>query len=215
MEIVDNANKKVLITGTGNRYQINKLKKEPVSIKKKKEVERWGIPIEYFEEDNQCFILNDLLLYLSSESKSLPGLDLSESYKLGLTDEQYKTILAQVNKKISSYKHQDIIKKRLDSKKLISLEEVLTICKTNKLCCHYCKQKVFLLYEVVRESNQWTLDRINNNLGHNSGNCVLACLNCNLKRRRTDSDAFLFTKQLNIVKKDYEIESHQDSDVLK
>ena len=69
-----------------------------------------------------------------------------------------------------------------------------------------CVQKVFLLYEVVRESNQWTLDRINNDIGHNSDNCVLACLKCNLKRRRTGADAFLFTKQLNIVKKNSEIE---------
>jgi hypothetical protein len=202
MEIVDNGNKKVLISGTGNRYQINKLKKEPVTIKKKKEVERWGIPIEYFEEDVQFDILNDLFCYLRSDSKLLIGLGLENNYKLGLTDEQYKIIVAQINKKIYSYKQQDIIKKRLETEKLIGLEEVLTILKSNQLCCYYCKKRVNLLYDVVREMNQWTLDRINNDLGHNSGNCVLSCLSCNLKRRRTGADAFLFTKQLNIVKKD-------------
>ena len=48
--------------------------------------------------------------------------------------------------------------------------------------------------------NQWSLDRINNDLGHNANNVVISCLDCNLKRRRTGKDAFLFTKQLTIVK---------------
>lgn len=199
---MEDNNKKVLISGTSNKYQINKLKKEPVTIKKKKEVERWGIPDEYFEENKQCNILDDLLSYLRSDFKLLNGLGIDNNYKLGLTDEHYKIILAQVNKKMSSYKQQDILKKRLDSDKFISLEEVLNIFQTNELSCHYCKAKLYLLYDVVREMNQWTLDRVNNDLGHNSGNCVLACLNCNLKRRKTGAEAFLFTKQLNIVKKD-------------
>ena len=42
----------------------------------------------------------------------------------------------------------------------------------------------------------------NKNLGHNSKNVVIACLQCNLKRRRTNKDAFMFTKNLIINKKD-------------
>jgi hypothetical protein len=59
-----------------------------------------------------------------------------------------------------------------------------------------------LLYEFVREEKQWTVDRIDNDLGHNNDNFVLACLKCNLKRRRQNMKDFLFTKQLNIVKQD-------------
>lgn len=66
--------------------------------------------------------------------------------------------------------------------------------------CHYCREKTFLLYDLVREMNQWTLDRINNDVGHNIENVLISCLECNLKRRRTGKDDFLFTKQLNIVK---------------
>jgi hypothetical protein len=47
---------------------------------------------------------------------------------------------------------------------------------------------------------QWSVDRINNNLGHNIDNFHLACLDCNLKRRRRTDDSFLFTKQLNVKK---------------
>ena len=91
---------------------------------------------------------------------------------------------------------------------------MLDIFRKNQLSCHYCKEKVYLLYEIVRESNHWTLDRINNDLGHNADNCLLACLSCNLKRRRISSDAFLFTKQLNIIKQNSEeieeIEEHNN-----
>ena len=39
-----------------------------------------------------------------------------------------------------------------------------------------------------------------NDIGHNNGNLVVACLECNLKRRRTNKDAFMFTKNMVIVR---------------
>jgi hypothetical protein len=49
---------------------------------------------------------------------------------------------------------------------------------------------------------QWTLDRIDNKKGHNEGNVIIACLQCNLKRRCTAKDAFMFTKNMKIIKQD-------------
>jgi len=43
---------------------------------------------------------------------------------------------------------------------------------------------------------------VNNDEGHNDDNVIVACLDCNLRRRRLDSDKFLFTKQMNLVKID-------------
>ena len=51
-----------------------------------------------------------------------------------------------------------------------------------------------------REMKQWSVDRIDNNKGHNSDNFHIACLKCNLTRRRQNDDKFLYTKQLHIVK---------------
>ena len=34
----------------------------------------------------------------------------------------------------------------------------------SKLVCHYCHKKVKLLYQHVRDPEQWTLDRIDNDL---------------------------------------------------
>ena len=61
---------------------------------------------------------------------------------------------------------------------------------------------MYLIYENVRQMNQWTLDRIDNNFGHNKNNLVISCLECNLKRRNIDKDKFLFTKRLNIKKEE-------------
>jgi len=57
-----------------------------------------------------------------------------------------------------------------------------------------------LLYKLVREPKQWTLDRIDNEYGHSVDNIVLSCLECNLKRRRTNQNKFVFTKQLKITR---------------
>ena len=69
-----------------------------------------------------------------------------------------------------------------------------------KLKCYYCLLPIFILYEIVRDSKQWTLDRIDNNKGHNEDNVLISCLECNLKRRRQSDTKFLFTKQLNLLK---------------
>ena len=72
----------------------------------------------------------------------------------------------------------------------------------SKLKCLYCEQKLMLFYKESKQDNQWTLDRIDNSMGHNTNNVVISCLECNLKRRNTDLDKFKYTKQLHIKKLD-------------
>jgi hypothetical protein len=88
----------------------------------------------------------------------------------------------------------------LDENLLVDFEEVLRLLVTCEMKCCYCSQNVYILYEKVRESKQWSLDRINNDIGHNKDNLLIACLECNLKRRRTNKDAFMFTKNMVIIK---------------
>ncbi len=71
-----------------------------------------------------------------------------------------------------------------------------------ELKCRYCKKEMSVLYDISREMTQWSVDRIDNDQGHNINNFHLACLDCNLKRRRRTDEKFLFTKQLNIIKQD-------------
>ncbi len=115
-------------------------------------------------------------------------------------DKYMSMLISHIKTKICSYKQQDIVKKKLNEEQFVTFEEVVELLKICGLTCHYCSEHVFILYEKVRETKQWSLDRINNDIGHNGGNLVIACLECNLKRRRTNKDAFMFTKNMVIVR---------------
>ncbi len=113
-----------------------------------------------------------------------------------------KVVIQEINKKISGYKQQDIIKKKFNIDKFINFESVIKKMEECKLKCRYCNETMNILYDISREMKQWSVDRIDNDFGHNVDNFHLACLDCNLKRRRRTDEKFLFTKQLNIVKQD-------------
>jgi hypothetical protein len=113
-----------------------------------------------------------------------------------------KLIKQQINQKIYGYRSQDIEKRIFDIDHFIDFEGVLDLIIKSNNHCYYCKETVHLLYENVREPKQWTLDRINNKLGHNKNNLLIACLNCNLRRRTMHTERYVFTKQLNIIKTD-------------
>ena len=126
-------------------------------------------------------------LYLNNEINT-------EYYK------EYSFIKSEIQKKISNYKSQDIKKDIFNKNLLINLDELLEKLVISKLKCFYCKNNVKILYEIIRDPNQWSLDRIDNDLAHTNNNVVICCLRCNLQRRRQNDNKFLFTKQLKIVK---------------
>ena len=113
-----------------------------------------------------------------------------------------KIIMQQIQHKIYGYKTQDISKQLYSIEKFIDVKRTIEKLKTSENRCFYCKCHVQVLYEFVREPLQWTLERIENNQGHNADNVVIACLHCNLHRRTMYHERYLFTKQLNIKKID-------------
>jgi hypothetical protein len=122
----------------------------------------------------------------------------SNNYKY--INENTKIVIQQINKKIHGYKQQDTIKKLLNNEKFITFKCLIDKMFECKLKCYYCNIEMFVLYDILREVKQWTVDRIDNNLGHNYDNFYLACLECNLKRRRRNDEKFLFTKQIKLIK---------------
>ena len=107
----------------------------------------------------------------------------------------------ELERKIKSYKMQDIKKDKLNEEKLIKIDECIDKLVLSKMKCYYCREDMLLIYENVREPKQWTLDRLDNTIGHITENVVICCLNCNLKRRTTDDKKFKFSKQMKIIKK--------------
>ena len=112
-----------------------------------------------------------------------------------------KKLKHEIKKKINGYKSQDIKKERHDADKLISFDETIELLVTSKLKCHYCSKCVQLLYDNVRDKDQWTLERIDNSIGHFKENLVISCLECNLKRRCIDTNRFKYSKSFNNIKK--------------
>lgn len=180
---VDNSEQKTInIVGTNNRYMIKKVTREKMLEPKKREVSKnWTFSEDYFNYNEQIKIINDI---------SCNNLENSVT----------KIAVQQINKKISSYKQQDINKKMLDNEQFIDFNCVISKMIDCQLKCRYCKCEMSILYDITREMKQWSVDRVDNDKGHNKDNFHLACLDCNLKRRRKTDEKFLFTKQLNIIK---------------
>jgi hypothetical protein len=116
------------------------------------------------------------------------------------TDEEKIRNIAkqQIVTKICGYKSQDMKNGLFDPEKFVNLEYVMNLLQMSQMKCFYCKEMVQVLYEHVREPRQWTLDRLENDQGHNKSNVIIACLNCNLRRRCMYHERYVFTKQLNV-----------------
>ena len=112
----------------------------------------------------------------------------------------YKMMIQQIQQKIHGYKSQDLDKSLFSVTDFVDLDYTIDLLKKSGLKCYYCKQDVKILYEHVREPKQWSLERIDNDYGHNKNNVEIACLSCNLRRKTMYHERFIFTKQLNIVK---------------
>ena len=153
-----------------------------------------GIKTKQERKTIKKWIGKDYLLNVNNHISIVNQLFLNESF------EGDKHAKQEINKKLNSYKSQDI-KKNKFTNEFIKEEELLEKLVISKLKCYYCKQNVLILYENIRESKQWTLDRLNNSLGHTNANVVICCLKCNLERRCINNDKFLFTKQMRLIKK--------------
>jgi 5-methylcytosine-specific restriction endonuclease McrA len=173
--------KTITFVGTTNKYQMKKTlhKGPPPPPNKRVACKNWKIEGDILIHSTQQEII---------QHEDTTIIDL------------YPLIKQQVDLKLYSYKQQDLKKEMFLEDAFITFAETLQHLRDCNLLCAYCNEGVLVLYENVRDPHQWSLDRIDNDLGHNRGNLVIACLQCNLKRRRTKMSSFLFTKQMKLVK---------------
>ena len=116
------------------------------------------------------------------------------------TDTVNVFVKKNILQKMSSYRSQDVIKNKYNCEKFITYNEIIYKLRECNLKCFYCDKSFQLLYENVREPMQWSLERIDNNYGHNNDNTEIACLNCNLRRRTMYHERYRMTKKLVIIK---------------
>lgn len=157
--------------------------KEPP--KTRKIAEKWTFETESLSATNQFASLEKI----STQCKTGDNAYLKEIHR-------------QINYKIHSYRSQDIKKSLYDESQFVDYAYVVNLLQEKQLLCFYCRKPTSLMYDTVRDGKQWTLDRIDNSIGHNRGNVEIACLTCNLRRRTMYHERYVFTKQLSVVKQD-------------
>ncbi len=108
----------------------------------------------------------------------------------GTMDEHAELCLKEIKKKHSSYKSQDKQKHKYDEEKHITLPELIQKLLDCRLKCYYCNKDMMLLYNKKKEQQQWTLERLNNHIGHYNQNTCIACLKCNLGRRTENHEYY-------------------------
>lgn len=143
-----------------------------------------------------------------SEDLSQTQLDFPHNVQVEMIDNIYNKIsieydnhiIKDIKKKIMSYMNQDKLKQHYCSLNGITYDGVLEKLFLSRLKCYYCDCNIDVIYKYKRSPTQWTLDRIINEDGHTFKNVLVSCLKCNLSRRCKNSDKFLFTQKLNIIK---------------
>lgn len=182
----NNEKKNIIISGTNNRYLIKRANRVKNEVKKREVMNKYNITPIFLNYDKQIEMIKDIFFKVN-ETNNI---------------REKSIIIQELDKKIKCYKQQDIIKKIYNELELITIQTVFKKLIECNMLCFYCNCQVYVLYENVRELSQWTVDRVDNSIGHNNDNFVISCLNCNIKRRNINSNKFLFTKQLNLIKKD-------------
>ena len=169
----------VCIEGKRN---VDKLSDKPLNnIPKRARTLKWTIDDAFFAHDKQMEVLRRLI----ADDPTI---------------KERKFFIKEIKNKLDGYARQDDENGIKDLSAFISLNATIELLLVNKMRCTYCRSCCELIYRDVMAPRQWTLDRVDNDQGHNGGNVVLACLACNLQRRTMDAERFKFGKQLRIVK---------------
>ena len=186
--------KQINFQGTTTRYKMKNVLKIINIPKKRIEPIKWNLTENQYSYQTQLKIINN---YFYNQSNLTEKNNLTEELKI------LQYMQQQIKQKCSSYKTQDKKKGKYNSSSFINEDDILNTMYKTKLICFYCQNPIMILYENVRDAGQWTVDRIDNELGHNKNNYVLSCLKCNLQKRKRNSDDFEFTKQMHLIRTGY------------
>lgn len=192
---MDSQVKRIILPETKSLSDINDTNGCKIIEKKKKEKRKvthrkqWDFNEDELTNEKQLDYIKNMYSCLETPT----NVDNRIQHIQGVIENQIKT-------KIHGYHQQDIKKKLYNSEKFITLPKVIELLHSCKNTCYYCREPVLILYELVRDNKQWSIERRDNSYGHNHDNVEIACLHCNICRKTMNEERFLFTKQLNIIK---------------
>ena len=158
-------------------------------------------------------ISDDRLINKNIELNTYTVDNLSSNVDVNIT-ESANILWTHLKTKHFGYKSQDTIKTIYEPDKFVQITDIIGLLIDSNLSCFYCKRWTKLFYDKVRDNSQWSLERISNTEGHNRNNVVIACLECNMRRRTMYHERYIATKQLKVNKlggDDYEYDEIEKS----
>jgi 5-methylcytosine-specific restriction endonuclease McrA len=189
--------KKIDILGKRNQDKMKQMADPEAVIERKVPKHKLvGLSDDIYTAD-QSLVLD--ILRCDIADKSLGVFSVSRVHTEPMTG-CLKHILREIDTKRKAYIYQDKHHKIYDPRYSITTERIVEMLVGSELLCHYCREICQVAYKESMCRKQWTLDRIDNNYGHNDTNVVIACLDCNLKRGTMDSERFRQGKQFTFRK---------------
>jgi 5-methylcytosine-specific restriction endonuclease McrA len=186
--------KKIDILGKRNQDKMKQMADPDAVIERKapkhKSGGSTGIPDELYTPD-QSLVLSILESVVGSSEPMTTATPATPPLK---------HILREIDTKRKAYIYQDKNHEIYDPRYSITTERIVELLVGAELLCHYCREICQVAYKESMCRRQWTLDRIDNNYGHNDANVVIACLDCNLKRGTMDAERFRQGKQFTFRK---------------
>ena len=176
------------ITGKRNQDKMKQMA-DPESVIERKVAKKncgcggSGLPDDVYSSDQSLVIE---ILKASVADKSL-GVSPSASASAAASA-IFAYILREIDAKRKAYIYQDKHHEIYDPRYTVTTDRIVELLVAADLLCHYCREICQVAYKEAMCRRQWTLDRIDNNYGHNDTNVVIACLDCNLKRGTMDSE---------------------------
>jgi hypothetical protein len=180
--------KKIDIIGKRNQDKMKQMADPEAMIERKVSKNRAtaDLPDGVYEPD-QSIVLTILKASVADKS-------------LGASPAVLAYITREIDTKRKAYIYQDKHHKIYDPRYTVTTNRIVELLVAAELLCHYCREICQVAYKESMCRRQWTLDRIDNNYGHNDANVVIACLDCNLKRGTMDAERFRQGKQFTFRK---------------
>ena len=190
--------KKIDIIGKRNQDKMKQMADPESVIERKVAKNRGGAGLtDNVYEPEQSLVLD--MLKASVADKSL-GVSAASSSSPSSSPAVLAYVIREIDTKRKAYIYQDKHHQIYDPRYTITTDRIVELLVSADLLCHYCREICQVAYKEAMCRRQWTLDRTDNNYGHNDANVVIACLECNLKRGTMDAERFRAGKQFTFRK---------------
>ena len=194
--------KKIEIQGKRNQDKMKQLNDPEAMIERKTPKNSTVLPDGFYATD-QSLELDLLKAYNSlvgTPTTTMTTTTTTRSKGAVTDDIALSYILREIDTKRKAYIYQDKHHEIYDPRYSITTDRIVEFLAQSELLCFYCREICQVTYKEAMCRRQWTLDRIDNNYGHNDTNVVIACLDCNLKRGTMDAERFRMGKQFTFRK---------------